>query len=126
MSDEHFHRVLQKRAADCAPDEFMALAQKYGHDDACFESLRKGVADQGRREDSGDWTSPASPGWPNYRKKRDMLDQFTLERGPKGSFNASVPRQDNARVAELEQQLAALARRVATLETAQKAQKFKL
>lgn len=130
MSDDPFHRVLQKRAADCTPDEFLALAQKYGHDDACYESLRKGVTDHGRREDSGDWTSPATPGWPNYRKKRDMLDQLTLDRGPKGamqaSFNAAAPRVDDSRVAALEAQLAALARRVATLETAQKTQKFKL
>ena len=121
--------LLQKRAADATPDAFAGLAQKYGRDDACYESLRKGIADHGRREDSGVWTSPATPGWASYRKKRDLLDQLTLDRGPKGGFNAAArprERDDDARVARLEQQLADLQRRLASLETAQKAQKFKL
>lgn len=124
MSDSEFNRILQERARRADPREFRQLLEKYGHLDDCVDIMRKGVAAHGNRESSGDWTSSASSGWQSYKTKRDLLEQHILDRGPRGSFNTNAG--DDRRVAELEQQVAALQRRVENLETRGAGNRFKL
>lgn len=127
MSDAEFYRVLQKRADSCTPEEFKELCVKYGGDDAAFDRLQKGVSDHGRREDSGDWTSPATPGWPSYRKKREILEQFTLDRGPRGAFSAAAAvSADAVRITALEKQVADLTQRLTRLERTQAIPQFNI
>lgn len=123
MSDQEFHRILQKHAREASPSEFRDLLEKHGHLDACVDSLGKGVTDHGRREDSGDWTSPATSGYSSYKIKRDLLEKHILGRGPRGQFNAGGA---DTRVAALERQVAELARRVERLETRRPDSRYRL
>lgn len=132
MNTDDFQRILKERAGTCDFAEFEALLAKYGHDDACLDAMNKGVSERLRREDSGDWTSPASSGWAPTMKKRKRLEQHILDRGPAGMFNHAATPAPRPAVAnddaltQLQQQLRQLQARVAQLEKTSDAAKFKL
>lgn len=131
MNTGDFQRILKERASSCDFDEFEALLAKYGHDDACLDAIGKGVSERLRREDSGDWTSPASSGWAPTMKKKKRLEQHILDRGPAGMFNhaaaqPATPVRNDEAVAQLQQQVRQLQARVTQLEKLNNAAKFKL
>lgn len=131
MNTDDFQRILKERAGSCDFDEFEALLAKYGHDDTCLDAIGKGVSERLRREDSGDWTSPASSGWAPAMKKRKRLEQHILDRGPAGMFNhaaaqPATPASNDDAVTQLQQQVRQLQARVTQLEKLSNAAKFKL
>ncbi len=134
MNTSDFRRILKERAGACDFDEFETLLGKYGHDDACLDAIGKGVSERLRREDSGDWTSSATPGWAPTMKKRKRLEQHILERGPAGMFNAAATppvatpaaNSNDATLARLHEQIRQLEKRVARLEKQGDAHRFKL
>lgn len=129
MTTDDFQRILKERACTCDLPELEKLLGRYGHDDASLASIKRGVYDRLNREDSGDWTSSASPGWKSANDKKKALEQFILDRGPTGMFNAKsappVPGNDDT-IARLQQQVAQMESRLRKLEQRDDARKFKL
>lgn len=128
MTDDDFKRILKDRAYSCTPDELGALLQKYGHDDECLAQIKRGIYDRLNREDSGDWTSPASSGWKPANDKKKKLEQFILDRGPASmrqvtpAFNATATVDTDKLIARIAQ----LEARVTQLEKKESGSRFKL
>jgi hypothetical protein len=129
--ENDFHRVLYDRVHECAVPDFKALLEKYGDDDGCLKIMKEALDDRLSREDSGDWTSSASPGWKPTREKQKALDRHILDRGPRRDFRqaasrtADAPRPEAAQKSDVEslrEEITALRQRVAKLE----ARKLKL
>lgn len=133
MIDDDFKRILEERAYSCDLGELDVLLGKYGHDDDYLAMIKRGIYDRLNREDSGDWTSPASSGWKPANDKKKRLEQFILDRGPKGMFNTAAaplsanPAPDHSEtVAQLQKQIRDMDARLRTLEQREAARKFKL
>jgi hypothetical protein len=120
------------------------VLHKFRHDRPALEAVMAGVKRAGRGEDSGDWTSSASPGWSRYIAKKKLVEEairqcdraFLLEEDtvPQASdrqatrpFNAQAPRQNTShdspatppedpRIAEMQAQIDSLTQRVQRLE----------
>ena len=125
MSTDDFQRILKERACNCDLPELEKLLARYGHDDASLASIKRGVYDRLNREDSGDWTSSASSGWKSANDKKKALEQFILDRGPAGAFNAAVNGNSDT-IARLQQQVQQMESRLRKLEQRDDARKFKL
>lgn len=125
MSTDDFQRILKERACNCDLPELEKLLARYGHDDTSLASIKRGVYDRLNREDSGDWTSSASSGWKSANDKKKALEQFILDRGPAGAFNAAANGNSDT-IARLQQQVQQMESRLRKLEQRDDARKFKL
>ncbi len=125
MFDDDFKRILKDRAYSCDLAELDVLLNKFGHDDDCLMQIKRGIYDRLNREDSGDWTSSASAGWKVTNDKKKHLEQFILDRGPKGMFNAAATPAHDDTIAQLQQQVRDLSSRVQRLEQGER-KKFRL
>lgn len=128
MFDDDFKRILKDRARSCDLGGLDTLLAKYGQHDDCLALIKKGVYEHLAREDSGDWTSPASSGWKSASDKKKRLEEFILERGPSGMFNAvATPAaiHNDDTIARLQKQVHQLESRLRQLEQREDARKFK-
>ena len=131
MTTDDFQRILKERACNCDLAEIEKLLARYGHDDTSLASIKRGVYDRLGREDSGDWTSSASSGWKSANDKKKALEQFILDRGPSGMFNAAAApapaaNSNDDTIARLQKQVQQMDARLRHLEQREDARKFKL
>lgn len=105
-------KALRDKAYDCTPDDFRDLLCRFAADDAALAALHQGVKDRARREDGGDYTSSATPGYATVRRKEKMLQECYLGLPP---FDGGKPA-GTATVAELQETITELTARVEKLE----------
>lgn len=120
MSDDNFFRVLKDRARICDLNQFAALLDKYGQDDACLKTISEGVRLQRRDESPGDYLDSASRNWHVVVGKEKALDDFYLERGPRNAFNQAA----DGKLEKLQAEVDALKTRVHELERLRRNVKF--
>lgn len=81
MANEDAARVLkllEKLGYEGTVKEFEAALDKFKAHPEALKALRKGVARQGREEDSGSYCENASSGYDRWWKKNDLLEKIDL------------------------------------------------
>ncbi len=141
MDRKELCRLLRDSAYTCLSQELEELIRTHGHDDDAFDAIATGVRDRLRREDSGSYCEPATPGWFTAKAKKDVLDRHILARHarqqaapasgvtPAFSTAAQAPRTTDDKddtIRQLEKRIAQLERRVRQLEQAAQGNKFKI
>jgi hypothetical protein len=82
MSKEDSARVLkllEKTGYEAKSKEFEEVLNRFKAHPEALKALRKGVARQGREEDSGSYCEDASHGYADWWKKNQMLEKIDLE-----------------------------------------------
>ncbi|TAL30320.1 MAG: hypothetical protein EPN97_12930 [Alphaproteobacteria bacterium] len=82
MSSEDVTRMLkllEKIGYESKSKEFAQTLDKFKAHPEALKALRKGVARQGREEDSGSYCEDSSHGYADWYRKNEMLEKLDLE-----------------------------------------------